>query len=130
MLVDSDLDALREVLRAPGRKRIHARGIASAPASVVKKNELMDIYFEDVVADIAKHVAPNDQVTDIDACECDGVIENRDTISSYDWVYGQTPRFSYALGVVGGRFDIEVNKGLVVSILKGSGGTATLIARH
>ena len=93
-------------------------------------NELIDIDFEDLVTAIAKHMAPSAQVTDIDVCEVDGISEKRETISSYSWVYRQTPRFSHALDIVWGRFDIEVNKGFVVSILKGNGGTATLIVRH
>ena len=70
-------------------------------------NELMYTDFEDVMTAIAKHVAPNAQETDIDACEVDGVREKRDTISVNGWVYGQTPRFND--GLDGGRFDIEVN---------------------
>ena len=69
-------------------------------------------------------------MTDIDVCEVNGVSEKRETISGYNWAYRQTPRFRHALDIVGGRFDIEVNKGFVVSIVKGTGGTATLIFRH
>lgn len=131
VLVDADLDALSEVLRAPGRERILARGTASVRAPVANVTEFLDVEMDDVVAAIAKHVAPEAHVTEIDPAKVDGVSVERDATACYNWVYGQTPRFSYGLEVVGGRFDIEVNKGCEVKSVKGTGGTApTIVGRE
>ncbi len=131
VLVDADLDALREVLKAPGRERIAARGTASVRAEVANMSEFVDVGMDDVVAAIAKHVTPEAEVAEVNPNQLEGVEVERDAIACYDWVYGQTPRFSYGLDVVGGRFDIEVDKGCVVKIVKGTGGTAaTIVGRE
>lgn len=121
VLVNSDLGTLRRALRSPIRDRITALGTPSVRSPVANIIDFCPgVNVNDVVDAVASHVGCLTESVSHDDVELEygGVGDERALLDSYDWVYGQTPRFQLFLDVRGVRIVVHVAKGAIVKALE------------
>ncbi|KAA8910711.1 hypothetical protein FN846DRAFT_517171 [Sphaerosporella brunnea] len=99
MLLSTNLDRVRKLLRSPSKNLIEARGVASVPSPVTNigvdtgdfiaaaVEEFMQLYGDAGVAEVEEE----------EVQEIENVRKGIEELRSMEWVYGQTPRFSIAL---------------------------------
>lgn len=97
VLVDADLDKLQRYLR-PTEDIPETRGILSVPATVGNLAEQRPgLTVDEVAAAIAASfrtaLAPDVETAPEDALDADAMAELQATHASWDWLFGQTPRF-------------------------------------
>lgn len=122
LLINSDLDRLRRLLKSPQSNGIQAMGTASIRSPVTN---LCDHYsgsidattVVDAIAD--RFVRTNATVTPLSPTHVErtygGMQSERGEVCSHAWIYGKTPRFTYDLQVDDFILRFEVDKGAVVS---------------
>jgi lipoate---protein ligase len=119
LLVHSDLDRLRGLLRSPLRDQLCVTGAASVPAPVANLSDFAaDITIPSLISAVAErfgHVVASSSRNDASshgvgnkaeveelteelvAKECSRFAAEHRDLCSTNWVYGQIPRFSYSL---------------------------------
>lgn len=122
LLINSDLDRLRRVLKSPLSSSLTALGTASvsSPVTNLREHSSCPIDAISVIEAVAERFSPrNPQVQPLSAAavelKCSGVQDERAELSSSAWVYGQIPKFVYsATDADGVRLDIGARKGAIV----------------
>lgn len=121
LLVNSNLDQLRRLLKSPLRAGIKAMGAKSVPSPVTRLTDHYheELNLEDVTQAIAKRYSDKScQLRTVCSEEveamCGGMGKERGELCSHDWVYGQTPRFSSVHDIGNVRIQFEMRKGAIV----------------
>lgn len=122
LLINSNLDRLRRLLKSPLSDGLSAMGAPSIPSPVTN---LCDHYSgaidaATVVDAIAERFArTNAFVSPLSPAQVErdygGMQSERGELCSHGWVYGKIPRFSYDYRVGDASVRIEVAKGAIVS---------------
>jgi lipoate-protein ligase A len=99
MLLSTNLDRVRELLRSPAKQLIEARGVASVPSPVTNIGVGSGEFIAAVVEEFKSLYgdAGVAEVTEQEAGEVENVQKGMRELKSAEWIYGQTPRFSIAL---------------------------------
>ena len=126
LLIDSDLERLRRLLKSPMRERLQASGTKSVPASVanlqtfyageLRAADVMQAIGEYYLQTLQRNVTRVQPVSSSQVeLDCGGMQAERGELCSHEWVYGKTPRFMFDLARYNGpvlRFHLA--KGAVV----------------
>ena len=112
MLLDTDLSRVSALLKCPAKNLIEARGVASVPSPVTNVHVPVESFISEVVGEFATLYgdAGIAEVEEEEAAGVDGVMEGVRELSSQEWVYGQTPKFTLTTPVG----EVVVEKGAVV----------------
>lgn len=134
LLVNSDLPRLRTLLASPLRPHIEPMGTKSIRAQVANLRDFgdKDIEIADVIDVIATRwqreaVARVQQVSVANVeKEIGGLQDERGTICSPEWIFGQTPRFTFKVnvGLDESAVTLHMRKGCLVESLELSNGNA------
>lgn len=120
LLLNSDLDLLRRVLRAPLASRLTVKGAASVPASVTNVSEFAEVQPQDFMRKLGFRLFGPEAGDVIEMTanmvneEVGGMSEERAELCSGQWVFGQTPMFSCEVQTEGTVVKLSMKKGMVV----------------
>lgn len=122
LLINSNLDRLRRLLRSPQNENLTAMGTQSIRSPVTNLSEhysgVMDT--STVIDAIAERfLRTNAFVVPVSPTQverdCGGMQAERGELCSHAWVYGKTPRFSYDYRIDGALVKLDIAKGATVS---------------
>lgn len=122
LLIDADLERLSRLLKSPHTKDIEAMGTKSLRVSVTNLGDHYSgtLLASDVMEAITEYFARRDarlqalSVTQVEL-DCGGVQVERGVLSSREWVYGQTPRFTFDLFHNGAVLRFHMAKGTIIN---------------
>lgn len=122
LLINSNLDRLRRVLKSPLNDNLDVLGTQSVPSSVTNLSQhcshpidtslVIDAIAERFSRTNAKVIPVS---PDLVERECGGMQAERGELYSHAWVYGKTPRFTCDYRIDNDLLKFEVNKGTVIS---------------
>lgn len=115
LLIDSDLKLMRQTIRRQHPRHVISNATSSIRSSVVNLKELNNqMTLDSVVENIASaflggvyQIDPSEFTKDLDKTE--------KTFSSWDWIYGRTPKFSIQEKVEDGDLTVNVIRGCIDS---------------
>lgn len=135
VLVDSDLAEFSRVLNSPARNFITGPGTKSMRSEIANissyTSTASSISMDDVMHALANAIAPTVPLEEDFECLGDldigmdlekEIAEEVRAISNAGWIYGKTPKFTYTVDVVGGRFEVLVGKAGVIDAVKAADG--------
>lgn len=121
LLINSNLDRLRRVLKSPLSDDLDVLGTQSIPSSVTNLSQhcsqpidtsmVIDAITERFSRTNAKVIPVS---PDLVERECGGMQAERGELYSHAWVYGKTPRFTYTYRIDDDLLKFEVDKGTVI----------------
>ena len=112
LLVDSDLNLMRRLIRKEHPSNIVSNATTSIRSSVTNLNQLnQEITIDSVVENLAYGFS--DQIFYVDPNEPIGL--NDSSFSSWDWIFGRTPKFSIKKILENGELTVNVVRGCVHS---------------
>jgi lipoate-protein ligase A len=114
MLLSTNLDRVRGLLKSPAKALIEARGVASVPSPVTNIGVDTEDFIKAAVSEFAALYgeAGVAEVTEEEAATLESVQKGVQELRSPEWVYGQTPRFSMALPGA----EVVADKGVVEEV--------------
>lgn len=115
LLVDSDLQLMKSVIRREHPEYVISNATSSTRSSVTNLKELNNsIDIDSVIKDISNAFSHN--CFSIDA---DNFLDTKDAekiFSSWDWIYGRTPKFTLKKVFHDGELNVNVVKGHIDSV--------------
>ncbi|KAI5857248.1 hypothetical protein BZA05DRAFT_331933 [Tricharina praecox] len=114
MLLSTDLDRVKELLKCPAKDVITARGVASVPSPVTNTGVDAKEFVSAAVEEFATLYgnAGIAVVGEQEAMEKELVMKAVRKMESQEWVYGQTPKFTMRLPVG----EVVADKGVVEEV--------------
>lgn len=121
LLLNSNLDKLRRLLKSPLAPDIKALGAASvrSPVTNLSNYTSRDLNIDTVISAIAERFTKtNENISIMTPAiverEIGGMQAERDEICSHSWVYGKTPSFSYTFQMGPLQLTLQTKKGTVL----------------
>ncbi|TWU73860.1 Biotin/lipoate A/B protein ligase [Metarhizium rileyi] len=97
LLRSPNLCSISGLLRSPAEPFVKARGVDSVRSPVTNVDVDVDVFKDAVVREFAKMYGPSDLHAEFDsrASQHHQIASGYEELQSRDWIYGQTPRFSF-----------------------------------
>ncbi|KAH8550210.1 hypothetical protein BGW37DRAFT_513755 [Umbelopsis sp. PMI_123] len=128
MLIDTDVDMLRGALKV-NKDRLVTKGVASVPSPVtnlrsysytIDHQQFCDAVIEEFTYiyndnnPVQATIFAKDEISDLP----EEVVNSRDELTSWDWIYGQTPEFTH-------DFEMDFSWGTVIAFIRSRHGKIT-----